>query len=93
MRRMRSTLPLGVKILTLAPSGIRRPSVFSAWYSTLDSLVKPNFSLTNTFYLPGSLKRARLRAVLALSRCWGLQRMDMRMWPMSTRAHLPWAFP
>jgi len=80
-------------ILTFEPSGMIFPSLSSLWNSCLVNLVKPNFLLTATFYLPGNLNMDLLRASLACSRLGAVVLIEMMMSPMLTRADLPYGFP
>lgn len=47
----------------------------------------------NTFWRPGNLNFALLRASMTCSLFWVLVRTDMITWPMCTRATVPWGFP
>jgi hypothetical protein len=88
-----SMLPLFRKNCTYAPSIKTRPSCFSLTYSSRLSGVKPQFLLTMIFCLPGNLYIDRRRASIAVARWRSRVRTDKRIWPMLTRATVPFGLP
>jgi hypothetical protein len=88
-----STLPLFRKNCTYAPSIRTRPSCFNLTYSSRLSGVKPQFLLTMIFCLPGNLYIDLRRASMAVARWRSRVRTERRIWPMLTRATVPFGLP
>lgn len=88
-----SILPLFLKNWTYAPSIKTLPSCFNCTYSSRFNGVKPQFLLTIIFCRPGNLYMDRRRASIAVARCESRVRTESRIWPILTRATVPFGFP
>lgn len=85
--------PLVRTILTSEPSLLRVPSAFRLMYSKRVNLVNPHLFDTISFWLPGNLFLARLKASKAFLMSAYLILTEYRMDPILTLAALPYDLP
>merc|ERR1711890_146951 len=62
-------------------------------YSARERLVKPHFFEMMIFWRPGNLYWARRRASRTMAFFESLQRIERMIWPMLTRATVPYGLP